>query len=69
MTKVTVDKEKCMGCGYCFSILEDVFYQDNDGFAAAKEIISDDLVEEANNVKDSCPMNAISVEEEVEKAA
>ncbi len=64
MTKFVVDKNKCMGCGYCFSNLPDVFYQDDDGLAAAKEEISEDLVEEANDTKDSCPVGAISVEED-----
>ena len=69
MTKFTVDKSKCLGCGYCFSNLEDVFYQDEDGLAAAKEEISEDLVEEANDIKDGCPVGAISAEEDNAKAA
>lgn len=69
MTKITVDKEKCLGCGYCFSNLDDVFYQDEDGLAAAKENISEDLVEEANDIKDGCPVGAITVEEDSAKAA
>lgn len=63
MAKVCVDKDKCIGCGFCFTNLEDVFYQDDDGLANSKGEISEELVEEANDIKDGCPVGAISVED------
>ena len=63
MAKVCVDKNKCIGCGFCFTNLEDVFYQDEDGLANAKENIDNELIEEANDIKDGCPVGAIEVED------
>ncbi len=61
MAKVTVDKDRCIGCGFCFTNLEDVFFQDEDGLANAKEEVSEELIEEANDIKDGCPVGAIEV--------
>lgn len=63
MAKVHINKDNCIGCGLCFTSLEDVFYQDNDGLANAKEEIDEELIEEVNDIKDSCPGCAIEVED------
>lgn len=63
MAKVYVDKDVCIGCGCCFTNLPEVFEQDNDGLAKANEVISEELIEEANDIKDSCPVGAIKVED------
>ncbi|MCK5624337.1 ferredoxin [Candidatus Pacearchaeota archaeon] len=52
----SVDKEKCIGCGRCIEICEEVFSMQSDGKAFVKK--------ESNNpcVKDaiaSCPVEAI----------
>ncbi len=63
MEKVCVDKDKCIGCGFCFTNLDDVFYQDEDGLANAKDEFDEKLIEEVNDIKDGCPVGAISVED------
>ena len=63
MAKVCVDKNVCIGCGYCFTNLPNVFYQDDDYKAKANENISDDLKEEVNDISEGCPVGAIKVED------
>lgn len=61
--KLTVDKEKCIGCGNCVRICEDVFDFDDDGQAQVVESpISDDNTEDATEAMESCPTQAISEE-------
>jgi ferredoxin len=54
---VKVDKKKCIGCGLCVSICEEVFKLDNDGKAEVKAQKKLPCVKEA---KDSCPVSAIT---------
>ncbi|HRZ85523.1 MAG TPA: ferredoxin [Candidatus Paceibacterota bacterium] len=59
MFKVRVDESKCIGCGACEAICDKVFVL-KDGKAKVKKSNSEEkCVKEA---KDSCPVNAISVE-------
>ena len=53
---VKVDREKCIGCGLCVSVCEEVFVLDN-GKAKVKAQKKLPCVKEA--IK-SCPVNAIS---------
>ncbi len=61
---VKVNKEKCIGCGYCVSVCPEVFVLGDDGKSKIKEGINfqdyQDCIQEA---KDGCPMGAISLEE------
>jgi ferredoxin len=54
-----VDKEKCIACGLCASICEEVFELDDEGKAQVKEDASEkaSCIDEAI---DSCPVDAIS---------
>lgn len=62
MTKVTVDKDLCIGCGACMAIESDVFdIDENDGLAFVKENKINDDVKMAEN---SCPTGAISIDED-----
>jgi len=58
--KVEVDKEKCIGCGACANLCPDVFELE-EGKANVKEQETDK--ECAKEAADSCPVQAINVEE------
>lgn len=63
--KVIVDKEKCIGCGSCVNICDEVFEFDEEGFAEAnnREIIPE-LEEEVMEALNCCPTCAIKKIEE-----
>ena len=54
---VKVDKEKCIGCGLCSSLCEEVFEMKDDMKAHVKANKDIPCVKEAI---DSCPVDAIS---------
>jgi ferredoxin len=54
---VNVNKEKCIGCGLCASLCNEVFEMGSDGKAKVKAKKNLPCVKEA---ADSCPVNAIS---------
>ena len=59
---ITVDKEKCIGCGSCAAIAPNVFKMGVDGKA---ELVEGDHSGESalvNQAKDACPVQAIVVE-------
>ena len=53
---VSIDKEKCIGCGICAQICEEVF-EISEGKARVKSQKDNGCIKEA--IK-SCPVNAIS---------
>ena len=53
----SVNKEKCIGCGLCASVCDEVFEMGDDGKAKVKAQKNIPCVKEA---KDSCPVDAIS---------
>lgn len=61
MTNITVDKNKCLGCGTCVALCPKVFKLGNDGKA---EVIDPkgDTEENIKNAIDSCPVGAIKGE-------
>ncbi len=61
--KAAVDKDLCIGCGVCQEICPDIFSMDADdkAVAVAGEIPADRLAD-AMNAKDSCPVEAITIE-------
>ena len=62
--KVIVDKNTCIGCGYCTGVASDVFSIDDDGLAKADNSkINDENMEDVTIAKDSCPVEAIKEEE------
>ena len=63
MTKPVVDKNKCIGCGTCAALAAGTFQMSDDGKAMVATEPSDDEATIKLAV-DSCPVSAISLEEE-----
>lgn len=58
--KVKVNKELCIGCGACQSIVPEVFEIEDDGLATAKEeVINDNIKEDVIDALEGCPTSAI----------
>ncbi len=58
-----VDKEKCIGCGSCIAMAEEVFVFEGDNKAGVKpDVAYDQYSDKINQAKDACPVQAISVE-------
>ena len=67
MKKVIIDKDKCIGCGACVSIAPDCFDFDDQGLS---ELVKEDATnEEVIDAIESCPTEAIYIEDDEEKAA
>ncbi len=65
MEKLHVDSNKCIGCGLCVSMNEDHFEFNDEGVSTVK--IPEVTPEEKNDlltVVESCPVGAITIEEE-----
>ena len=55
-----VNQDKCIGCGQCVSICEDVFNFNDDGLAEVIETpVKEEHIEDDTNAKESCPTEAI----------
>ena len=58
--KVKVNKELCIGCGACQSIVPEIFEIEDDGLATAKdEVINDNIKEDVIDALEGCPTSAI----------
>lgn len=60
MSKAIVDKEKCIGCGACVAIDPETFDFDEEGLSMVK---SETTNENTVNAVESCPVDAIKIEE------
>ena len=60
--KPIIDKNKCIGCGTCAAICPEVFNIEGDGKAGVIPGDYANLQGKINQAKDSCPVQAISVE-------
>lgn len=58
--KVTVDKQKCIGCGLCVSLAPKSFKLSDDGKSEVIEPVGDDE-ETVKNAAESCPVGAIKI--------
>jgi len=62
--KITIDKQKCIGCGSCSAVCPDLFELNEEHKAQAKkeEIESEEEKKCAQEATDICPVQAIKVE-------
>lgn len=64
MKKAEVNKDLCIGCGACQSIVKDVFEIDDDGLAKVKcNPIKEEYEEDVIDAAEGCPTNAIIVKD------
>lgn len=62
--KAKINKDLCIGCGACTTIAQDVFEFDDDGLAkVVKEKIEDNEKDDVIDASESCPTEAIEVNE------
>lgn len=62
--KPKVDKDTCIACGLCPSICPECFDMQDDGKAGAiVDEVPEGAVDTAKEAEESCPVNAIEVEE------
>ena len=55
-----VDESKCIGCGLCAEICDEVFYLEDSGKAKAREIDKKDAPECVKQATEQCPVGAIT---------
>ena len=64
MEKVKLNQDMCIGCGACQALVPDVFEINDEGVAEViVDIIPENLEEEVKDASESCPVNAIEVNE------
>ena len=69
MKKVTVNGN-CIGCGYCASTCEKYFSINEEGYSyALKEEIDENDIDQVEDAASGCPVDAIKITDEEEKAA
>lgn len=62
--KTRVNKDGCIGCGICVSICPDVYRFDENGSAeSVVDTIPEGQITEAEQARDSCPVNVIDIYE------
>lgn len=61
--KITVDESKCIGCGTCVALCGECF-EIKDGVSSVNKNAKSCTTCDLNEVADSCPVEAILVEEE-----
>lgn len=67
MEKVIVDKNVCIGCGFCAANLDNVFKMDDDDLATTvnddMNSMSEETKDEVKDIVEGCPVGAIKIEE------
>lgn len=62
--KAYVDRDACIGCELCVNICPEVFEMDDESIAVVKvDIVPSDVEDTAKEAAESCPTDAISIEE------
>jgi ferredoxin len=65
---ISIDADKCMGHGRCYSVAPDLLTDDEEGFVAERGRcweVPADQVGPAQDAVDACPEGAISTQENV----
>ena len=63
--KINIDQDKCLRCGMCTGIAMDIFEFDDDGnISVQEENINEENKDSVDDAISSCPVGAISKEEE-----
>ncbi len=62
MPKITVDKQKCIGCELCPDICPDTFEMQGDK-AISKKPVVDKVTQTQKEAKEGCPTAAIIISE------
>ncbi len=60
--KATVDQDLCIGCGLCAEICPSVFRMNDDNLAEAHGEVTPDNQAQAEEARDSCPVEAITID-------
>ena len=60
--KATVDQNLCIGCGLCEEICPEVFRMNADNLAEVHGDITPGNQTQAEEARDSCPVEAISID-------
>lgn len=61
--KAQVDKSLCIGCALCVSMCDTVFAMNKDGISESIiNEIPNSLLEDAEEARNCCPVDAISIE-------
>jgi ferredoxin len=61
---ISIDADKCMGHGRCYSVAPDLLSDDEEGFVAERGRcweIPADLAADAQDAADACPEGAIAI--------
>ncbi|MEI6100293.1 MAG: ferredoxin [Eubacteriales bacterium] len=62
--KAYVDKDQCIGCGVCPTMCPEVFEMSGDSIAVViGDKVPDEVKGDAVKAQESCPVDAIKVEE------
>ncbi len=62
MKKAIIDRDGCIGCGFCADTCPEVFLIDADGKALAFADIIPEYEESAMTAIDGCPVGVITIE-------
>lgn len=62
--KTSVDQDTCISCGVCVSMCPDIYqFNDDDKSEPIVDEIPEELQDDAKEARDSCPVDAIDIEE------
>jgi ferredoxin len=67
LLKITVDADRCMGHGRCYTVAPDLLAYDEEGFVTIRGVVldvPDDQIEAAREAVASCPEQAPAIIEE-----
>lgn len=60
--KASVDQDGCISCGVCIDLCPEVFSYNDDGVSEPiKDDIPEDVLDRAEDARDSCPVSVIDL--------